>query len=411
MVSLASSSPSWQYSYAPHNRRVWRGVWTGSTLTTDEVTFWAGAQKLGTWALSWSGTQLIATMTTSEYYFAGRLIKNNTGYVASDRLGSIGKFYPWGQEKPSATTNGTEKFTGYYRDSETGNDYAVNRYHQPGMGRFLTADPSRRSMVPGNPGSWNRYAYVTGDPINGRDPTGMDSGLTEEYCNANPDDPDCQAGDYCEGFKTCEPGSAGGDGGGVCSSDTLGALAGAVEECVDPAPPPPPPQQQPCYDDVQMYTRTVQVFGSCASILISGSCATHQYLQITSLSDQLLDTVEGINQAPTTPGGQNMLVGGITVGGNGPDDNPSADTPFQQTLQITCATASNIVEDAADFYPVPYVFYAGLWGTNTPPGANSNTFMNWLLNVTGLSMDYPTPPPGAIGWYNSIGGGNFGGGN
>ena len=72
VVSLASSSPSWQYSYAPHNRRVWRGVWTGSTLTTDEVTFWAGAQKLGTWALSWSGTQWIATMTTSEYYFAGR---------------------------------------------------------------------------------------------------------------------------------------------------------------------------------------------------------------------------------------------------------------------------------------------------------------------------------------------------
>ena len=250
VVSLASSSPNWQYSYAPHNRRVWRGVWTGSTLTTDEVTFWAGSRKLGTWALSWSGTQLIATMTTSEYYFAGRLIKNNTGYVASDRLGSIGKFYPWGQEKPSATTNGTEKFTGYYRDSETGNDYAVNRYHQPGMGRFLTADPSRKSMVPGNPGSWNRYAYVLGDPVNGRDPTGMDSGLTEEYCNANPDDPDCQAGDYCEGFKTCEPGSAGGDSGGgdgsgVCSSDTLGALAGAVEECVDPAPPPPPAPPTP----------------------------------------------------------------------------------------------------------------------------------------------------------------------
>ena len=181
-------------------------------------------------------------MTTSEYYFAGRLIKNNTGYVASDRLGSIGKFYPWGQEKPSATTNGTEKFTGYYRDLETGNDYAVNRYHQPGMGRFLTADPSRRSMVPGNPGSWNRYAYVLGDPVNGRDPTGMDSGLTEEYCSSyyGMNDPGCQAGDYCEGFKACEPGSAGGDGGGVCSSDTLGALTSMVEECVDPAPPPPP---------------------------------------------------------------------------------------------------------------------------------------------------------------------------
>lgn len=25
---------------------------------------------------------------------------------------------------PSATTNGTEKFTGYFRDAESGNDYA-----------------------------------------------------------------------------------------------------------------------------------------------------------------------------------------------------------------------------------------------------------------------------------------------
>jgi hypothetical protein len=54
--------------------------------------------------------------------------------VASDRLGSIGKFYPFGQEKPSATANDTEKFTGYFRDASTGLDYADQRYHQPGMG-------------------------------------------------------------------------------------------------------------------------------------------------------------------------------------------------------------------------------------------------------------------------------------
>jgi hypothetical protein len=47
-------------------------------------------------------------------------------------LGSIGKFYPYGVERPSATTNGTEKFTGYFRDSESGNDYAVNRYEPRG---------------------------------------------------------------------------------------------------------------------------------------------------------------------------------------------------------------------------------------------------------------------------------------
>ena len=54
--------------------------------------------------------------------------------MTSDRLGSIGKFYPFGQEKPSATANDTEKFTGYFRDASTGLDYADQRYHQPGMG-------------------------------------------------------------------------------------------------------------------------------------------------------------------------------------------------------------------------------------------------------------------------------------
>ena len=44
-------------------------------------------------------------------------------------------------ERSSATSNGKEKFTGYFRDSETGNDYAVNRYMTPGNGRFITPDP------------------------------------------------------------------------------------------------------------------------------------------------------------------------------------------------------------------------------------------------------------------------------
>src|SRR5205807_2796175 len=85
---------------------------------------------------------------------------------------------PYGQERPSATTNGTEKFATYLRDNETGLDYADQRYHSPGTGRFLTADPYRATSTgasdPTDPGSWNRYAYVGSDPVNRKDPTGMD---------------------------------------------------------------------------------------------------------------------------------------------------------------------------------------------------------------------------------------------
>jgi RHS repeat-associated protein len=117
-------------------------------------------------------------------YFGGKLVSkgayNSSGTgdkvgltpLAADRLGSIGKFYPYGTERPSATTNDTEKFTGYFRDASTGLDYADQRYEQPGMGRFMTPDAAPSAKA-NDPGSWNRYAYTRGDPVNRVDPTGQ----------------------------------------------------------------------------------------------------------------------------------------------------------------------------------------------------------------------------------------------
>ena len=185
------------YSYAPGNRRVWKGsgTWTtqssvgsGSCNTgqwsTDEVDFWGiNGQKLMTYSLVespsayYSQCSFTANTPTTNYYFGAKLIKNAGGYVYSDRLGTIGKSYPYGIERPSATTNNTEKFTGYYRDLETGNDYAINRYVSPGFGRFFTPDPTQGSFAnPADPGSWNMYAYTRGDPVNRKDSSGTDDG-------------------------------------------------------------------------------------------------------------------------------------------------------------------------------------------------------------------------------------------
>jgi RHS repeat-associated protein len=179
--------------------------------------------------------QLVATQTGTWYYFGGKLIKNKSGYVGTDRLGSIGHFYPYGQEKPSATQNGTEKFTGYLRDAETGMDYANQRYHVPGTGRFLTPDPYRGSARPSMPSSWNKYAYVRGDPVNHTDRTGLvedcddgdeygdcdgwsggggGGGEGEGYCDVYPDDP------ICNPYPTngyCTPGNP------LCSIATYGS--------------------------------------------------------------------------------------------------------------------------------------------------------------------------------------------
>ena len=171
MVSLNIHSLM-NYSYAPDNKRVWRG---NNGNGTDEVTFWSiSGRKLGTCNITQSGSTLYCTQSGVNLYFGGKLIKNASGWVYPDRLGSVGKYYPYGIERPSATGNNTEKFTGYYRDAETGNDYAVNRYESPGAGRFLTPD-SLASPKASDQGVGISTPTLVAIPTNRKDSGGSDS--------------------------------------------------------------------------------------------------------------------------------------------------------------------------------------------------------------------------------------------
>ena len=73
----------------------------------------------------------------------------------------------------------------YTRDSFTGLDYADQRFYASTYGRFNTADPYRASAGADDPGSWNRYAYVQGDPVNYLDPHGL-FGCKPEVCQSDP---------------------------------------------------------------------------------------------------------------------------------------------------------------------------------------------------------------------------------
>ncbi|MEW6736290.1 MAG: RHS repeat-associated core domain-containing protein, partial [Acidobacteriota bacterium] len=67
-----------------------------------------------------------------------------------------------------------QRFTTYYRDDETGGfDFAEARYYVSMFGRFLSPDPLVSSARPGNPQTWNRYAYVLNNPVNLTDPNGL----------------------------------------------------------------------------------------------------------------------------------------------------------------------------------------------------------------------------------------------
>ncbi|HEV2278286.1 MAG TPA: RHS repeat-associated core domain-containing protein [Acidobacteriaceae bacterium] len=73
----------------------------------------------------------------------------------------------------TSTSNDREKFGTYTRDSYTGLDYAQNRYYASSYGRFNTPDPFGGSIKATDPGSWNRYSYTRGDPVNRNDRTGL----------------------------------------------------------------------------------------------------------------------------------------------------------------------------------------------------------------------------------------------
>jgi RHS repeat-associated protein len=114
---------------------------------------------------------------------------NGTYYFHPDHLGNIRymtkpvsgseplliwqtAYTPYG-ERLSSSENGTmtthKTYTGQ-SDDLTGLMYYNARYYDPSIGRFITADDVIPD--PDKSQSYNRYMYVDGNPVNGRDPSG-----------------------------------------------------------------------------------------------------------------------------------------------------------------------------------------------------------------------------------------------
>ena len=127
------------------------------------------------------------------------------------------------------------------------------RYYASTYGRFNTADPYGASGGPSDPGSWNRYSYVEGDPINHLDRQGL--------CTEDID------GDFWDGaYETIPleavyymPGSCFGDPTFQAVYSTVGAVLNGVFLMAPPPPPPttPPPPPPTCD---QILTLNVQDF-------------------------------------------------------------------------------------------------------------------------------------------------------
>ena len=66
-----------------------------------------------------------------------------------------------------------QRFTGQERDDDTTLDYFLARYYSGTQGRFGSPDPGNAGANPGDPQSWNGYAYVSGNPLTYTDPSGQ----------------------------------------------------------------------------------------------------------------------------------------------------------------------------------------------------------------------------------------------
>jgi RHS repeat-associated protein len=182
------------YAYDGSNKRIWQGTFTNSgdpqLLNFGDLVsmFGIDGQLAGTytalpaWTNSTTQTTISFQVNAQRVYFGKKLLAwmdgSGTRHSAvADRVGSVGKYYPYGEERNSPPlSNDQVKFATYTRDSVTGNDYADQRYYVSTFGRFTTADryPTAAQYVnnPASPQTWNRYSYVVGDPINLFDPFG-----------------------------------------------------------------------------------------------------------------------------------------------------------------------------------------------------------------------------------------------
>ena len=137
------------------------------------------------------------------------------------------------KERGQGTADNRTKFAGYYRDQPS-QDYANARYYSATTGSFWSPDPGSISTAsPGNPTSWNLYAYATADPVNSADPTGRIVSATD--CIDNPDlGSNCLPGSSFWGVGAgCYEGGGGGTG---CGGDQF--EPNPDPSCYSPVPPP-----------------------------------------------------------------------------------------------------------------------------------------------------------------------------
>jgi hypothetical protein len=224
-------------------------------------------------------------------------------------------------------------------------------------------------MRPKKPLSWNRYSYVTGNPISHFDKHGTEQDCDED-CDCDQGDPNCECdeGDDCFClYESCgDPGGGGDNPPDLCT--------------------------------ISLYERPVfQEIGGIETIV-----GNHTYIYGT---DTFQDG-SGIVLNFLCEGGpkNGTLQGGCTSAQNAPVVNGTSgpSLPLNSKVGMTYASADacdsltqltvsvGLYKDNGVF--APYNYHAG------SGGYNSNSYAFTLLSDIGLGLWFGTPPGIAPGW-------------
>ena len=164
MVEQAGVNSYTQIVYGPGGGKL--ALMNAQTLLEGFVPLPAGDTAV------YTGGPTLSYYRHGDWMGSSRLASTPTQTVYYD-----GAYAPYGENY--AETGTTDRnFTGQNQDTISSGSYPLYdflyREHHPVWGRWVSPDPAGLGAVdPTNPQSWNRYAYVTNNPLGLTDPLGL----------------------------------------------------------------------------------------------------------------------------------------------------------------------------------------------------------------------------------------------
>jgi len=191
MFRLTNGSEDWLFAYTADDERIMEyrvggGAWRTALRDLDGKILREYRTEQGGWTafedfVYRQGT-LVASIHPTEgtrYFGPDHLDTPRAVFNTSGTIVAAHTYYPFGEEATPATQDTQQmKFTGHERDllntttaTADDTDYMHHRQFSILTGRFQSFDPIGGN--PRAPQSWNRYAYVLGNPMKYVDPYGL----------------------------------------------------------------------------------------------------------------------------------------------------------------------------------------------------------------------------------------------